>query len=720
MKAAPWKLGWIVLGLLATVLLPGRCLGTPKPEIRTSAEKVGRYEKIEFRFVIGFGESDEQAEVTFRLQTPSGKRLTIPAFYWQNYERRRLTQGNRQVDWMLPTGPPVWQARFAPAELGTYRATARLRDSRLTAESEPIKFECIPSARKGFLRISQKDPRFFEFSEGQPFFAIGQNLAFIGETQYMNLAKTEDVFATLSQNGANYLRIWTCCEDWAMAIEARKSAFGRSWAWKPPFATLPDAKGPDRDRKYVKLTGNGTTLAVSPSHPVALRPKTPYLFTARVKTDGDAAVRFESALIRIDKSISSGPDHGWVDVKQKFEAGPNDFWLGPLNMRLSGTGTAWIHDLSLQYAPRSGNLLSEADPNRPVLGNFNQFDSFMLDEIVAAAEKNGIYLQLCLITRDLYMGSLKNDKSPEYDKAIADAKKFMRYAVARWGYSTNVAAWEYFNEIDPGLPTDRFYTELGEYLEQIDVYHHLRTTSTWHPSPKDMRHPKLDIADLHNYFRPADRQQYKDEVDALLDRTRFLRENAPSKPAHLGEFGLANDKFQPTEEMKTSDQVIDFHNALWASSLSGASGTCLFWWWDRLDQRNAYGEYRPLGMFLADIPWTTAGLRQATATVANGQARLVGLQGRQCAYLWLFNPQAAWASVVIQKVTPAAINGATVEIKDLAPGAYRVQWWDTREGKVLREDKAAAQAGTVRLSVPAFDRDIACKIVPQSAKDDKE
>jgi len=717
-KAATWKLGWGVLGLLATVVLPGRCLGEQKITLKASAETVGKYEKVEFVVEIGSpkGNPFDPADVDLNilLETPGGKRLTIPVFYCQEYERRRLPQGNRQVDWMYPTGLPVWKARFAPAELGTYRATARVKDSSGTVESRPIKFECRPSARKGFLRISEKDPRFFEFSEGQPFFAIGQNLAFIGEGQYMTLSKTEDVFATLARNGANYVRIWTCCEDWAMAIEARKSAFGRSWAWKPPFATMPDAKSPDRDRKYVKLTGNGTTVAVSPSHPVALRPKTRYLFTARVKSEGDAAVRFEGGQIKMDKSVSSGPDHGWVEVKQPFETGPNDFWLGQINIRLSGAGTAWIDDLSLREAAGGPELLWEADPNRPILGNFNQFDCFMLDEIVKAAEKNGIYLQLCLLTRDLYMGSLKNDKSPEYDKAIADAKRFMRYAVARWGYSTNVAAWEYFNEIDPGLPTDRFCTELGEYLEQIDVYHHLRTTSTWHPSPNDMRHPKLDIADLHNYFRPADRQKHKDEVDALLDRTRFLRENAPSKPAHLGEFGLANDKFQPTDEMRTSDQVIDFHNAMWASSLSGASGTCMFWWWERLDAKNAYPHYRPLSTFLADIPWTTAGLRQAAATVSDGQVRLVGLQGRQRAYLWLFNPQAAWASVVIQKAAPTAIKGATVEIMDLAAGPYRVQWWDTREGKVVQEEKVTAQAGAVRLSVPAFDRDIACKVVPQS------
>ena len=72
------------------------------------------------------------------------------------------------------------------------------------------------------------------------------------------------------------------------------------------------------------------------------------------------------------------------------------------------------------------------------------------------------------------------------------------------------------------------------------------------------------------------------KVEAVLERTQWLREHAPNKPAHLGEFGLANDQWQPTEEMKSSREVVDFHNALWASALSGAATTALFWWWDRL------------------------------------------------------------------------------------------------------------------------------------------
>ena len=123
------------------------------------------------------------------------------------------------------------------------------------------------ASRRGFRRVSRQDPRFFEFEDGQPFFPIGQNLAFIGESQYVTLPKMEQVFPQLAENGANWLRIWTCCHDWALAIEARKSTWGRSWNWRPPIAPMPGAEA--SGRKYLRLTGGeGDDLSVC--HPIPL------------------------------------------------------------------------------------------------------------------------------------------------------------------------------------------------------------------------------------------------------------------------------------------------------------------------------------------------------------------------------------------------------------------------------------------------------------------
>ena len=116
------------------------------------------------------------------------------------------------------------------------------------------------------------------------------------------------IFDKLAANGANYLRIWTCCEDWATAIEARKSAWGRSWDWHPPIVPMP---GEDNGRKCLKLPGNGSALRIDPSHPVALRPGARYLFSGKVRIEGGAAIKVEGKHLRPPQPIGAGPAGSW-------------------------------------------------------------------------------------------------------------------------------------------------------------------------------------------------------------------------------------------------------------------------------------------------------------------------------------------------------------------------------------------------------------------------
>jgi len=325
------------------------------------------------------------------------------------------------------------------------------------------------------------------------------------------------------------------------------------------------------------------------------------------------------------------------------------------------------------------------------------------------AEQNGIYLQLCLLTRDLYMDSLKDSQSIAYSKAIEDAKKFMRYAIARWGYSTHVAAWEYFNEMNPGLPTDRFYREVGEYLENIDPNRHLRMTSAWGPAPNDYRNPKLDFADLHFYLRPSDQTRLKNEVGAVFERTEYLRKFAPNKPAHLGEFGLADEKWMLTPEMRRSPEIVDVHHALWASTLSGASGSAQQWWWERLDQTDAYKLYRPISSFVADLPWTDG--VKAADLIPPQILLATGLQVKDRIWLWMFDPRAAWKEVAIEKQIPPKLENESITIKGISTPYARVQWFDTRKGTMIRQDEIAVRDQAIQATPPPFTGDISAKIV---------
>ena len=688
------------------------CRAEPLVTLKALAPRVGRYEKLDL--LVGLDGAYEnpfdpgQVDLTVQFKAPDGGMIILPAFFCQDYERRRLSSGRGRTNWFYPVGAGTWRARFAPMQTGTYSATARLRDARGVIESQAVRFDCVPSKSKGFLRVGRKDPRFLEFSDGSGFFAIGQNLAFIGEGQYVTLTRAEEIFASLSENGANFLRIWTCCQDWAMAIEARKSAWCRSWGRNAPIVPVPGAEGGAAVRRCVKIEGaDGASIAVSPSHAVALKPDTRYVVSGRFMADGPSALRVDTG--RGDRTpFLAAPKGQCKEFSREFATGRNDFWLGRMTLSLVGSGTIWLDRLSLKEAAGGPELLWEADVNRPVRGFYNQVDCFILDKLVEAAERSDIYLMLCVITRDLYMKSLSDDESPEYEKAIDDVKKLMRYAVARWGYSTHVAAWEYFNEINPGLPTDRFYAELGRYFEQIDIYRHLRTTSTWHPSAKDLRHPQLDVGQLHHYMRPETEEDFKDEVECILDRKRFLRKHAPNKPVLIGEFGLATPKWGLSEHMKQDAAAVHFRNSLWASAFSDVSGTAMFWWWDQLDRQNAYHHYRPLAEFLKDVSFS--GLDDIRAKPSDERIRVLGWQGPDRAFMWLSSAEATWHNIVIEKKQPPEIKSAEMEIQGLEAGRYRIRWWDTRKGGAIAERQMLLKQGPLRVSVPPFSGDIACKI----------
>ncbi len=687
------------------------CAGQDSGAIRIESPnvEVGRYEKLELLIRINRRYDNpfdpQEVDLVIELKTPDGNVMALPAFYCQDYERRKLNKGRDRSDWYYPVGNGIWKARFAPMRAGSHFAAARLKDKTGTIQSEAVQFDCVPSSGKGFLQASKKDPRFFEFSDGTPFFAVGQNLAFIGEGQYVTLSGAEEIFGKLAANGANFLRIWTCCQDWAMAIEAKKSAWDRSWNRGKLVVPLPGGENGSSPRRCVKI--DNRTVRISPSHPVALKPNTNYTLTGRFTAEQAKGLQVDVG--RNNWQIPFDPAGGkWQQFKRDFTTGENDFWLGRTVLSPVGSGTVWLEELSLKETPSGPELLWEADVNRPVLGVYNQLDCFMLDELVEAAQKNGIYLMLCMLTRDLYMKHLSDDGSGEYQQAIQYARNFMRYAVARWGYSTSVASWEYFNEIDPGLPTDRFYTEVGDYLSQIDIYHHLRATSTWHPSAKDCRHASLDVAQVHRYMRPGTKEQYKDEVAVVLDRAQFLRKHAPNKPALIAEFGLADTKWGRSDYMKQDAEGLHFHTSLWSSAFAGTSGTAMFWWWELLDEQDAYRHYRPLSSFMADVSF--AGLRQTNADASGERIRVLGYQGDDCAYLWISDSRATWWNLIAEKRQPAPVADASIEIRGLRPGKYRLEWWDTYKGKIIRTGRISCTQGPLQISAPTFSRDIACKI----------
>jgi hypothetical protein len=161
----------VIICLAAFAFCPQDSMGQRKLGIQPSAKKVGKYKKLELLIKVDTTYDNpfdpDQVDLTVTLKTPEGKTISLPAFYCQDYERRKFDRQRGRANWYYPISRGSWKARFAPMQTGTYSATAILKDNKGTIHSQTVKFDCTPSSKKGFIRASRKDPRFLEFTDLQ-------------------------------------------------------------------------------------------------------------------------------------------------------------------------------------------------------------------------------------------------------------------------------------------------------------------------------------------------------------------------------------------------------------------------------------------------------------------------------------------------------------------------------------------------------------------------
>jgi hypothetical protein len=270
------------------------------------------------------------------------------------------------------------------------------------------------------------------------------------------------------------------------------------------------------------------------------------------------------------------------------------------------------------------------------------------DEIVAAAEESGVHLQLVLQHHGQY--NTKDDSnwathpwnktnggwlaSPvEFfsdPRAVALTKAKYRYAIARWGHSPAVMAWELFNEVEhtdafeEDLPAvARWHAEMAAFLREHDPYRHLVTTSSRTTEPSLW--PAMDFYQSHVY--PPD----------LLTAVQALDAERLDRPYFYGEIGGSAHGPQ-------ADAAGDLHRALWASLMSRSAGAAQYWFWERVESDGLLPRYTAARGFLKQSGLLDAHHRMAPIDVTVDTPNRVPLR---------FGPGMGWAP---SKQTKFAVN----------------------------------------------------------------
>jgi hypothetical protein len=90
--------------------------------------------------------------------------------------------------------------------------------------------------------------------------------------------------------------------------------------------------------------------------------------------------------------------------------------------------------------------------------------------------------------------------------------------------------------------------------------------------------------------------------------------------------------------------------------------------------------------------------------------RLFGLHGKQTSLLYVEQTQHTWYQVNVVKRSPAAVPPTILHIADWTPGRYRVEIWDTYEGKPLSTQTLTVNQSGLSLELPTIERDLAVRL----------
>ncbi len=358
-------------------------------------------------------------------------------------------------------------------------------------------------------------------------------------------------------------------------------------------------------------------------------PKLPGDYSFRV----NAVTRQESKLVHSGEFVvTPRRDRGFVRIDNTrlrhfsfenndsyFPLGENLGWVSPARLStwtdyLRECENAGINWIRIWMCPWGRTEIEWTGNSYHGLGTYSLQNARMIDGIFREAEQRGIYIQWVINHHGQY--SIKTNpvwdqnpyntrnggflRSPDEFFRDEEAKRHyrdrLRYLVARWGYSTHLMAWEFWNEVNLTAnfhfeTVKSWHEEMSAYLRTIDPYNHLQTTSGSGDYDRMENINGLDYLQTHAYITGI--------IDKIMNTSKRAALEHPDRPHFFGE--LSYDYRGPNKGDR--DGVI-LHNQLWASVHGWDSGTAMTWWWDNwVRPYDLYYHFEALSHYVDEIDW---------------------------------------------------------------------------------------------------------------------
>ncbi len=196
--------------------------------VRPSGRNLGTYSRYEVSLSLPDRYRDpydiNQVHLSATFTHSNTPPVTVDGFYFQNYFRTVATTG----EVITPHGAPGWRIRYCPTKPGTYNCTIKVKDSFGEASHPTLTFNVTNSFARGIARISEKDPRYFETSNGDFFFPVGHNIRSPFDARMDKQFPWRDrrkegsfaynrYFSDMQAHGEDLAEVWSCA--WSLGLE---------------------------------------------------------------------------------------------------------------------------------------------------------------------------------------------------------------------------------------------------------------------------------------------------------------------------------------------------------------------------------------------------------------------------------------------------------------------------------------------------------------------
>ncbi len=686
-------------------------------DLRVNSKTIRQYDKFEITFSLDHDCTNpfdpKELDIICSIQTPSGMQLDVPAFYYQNYKQHLVGR----IEELLPVGDPMWKVRFSPTQPGAYHYFLTVKDSsaspayKLHALSKRMRrsplaryilgtcaltkslsgnpktsltfsaideftgrflktdelktavnaFKCIESDNPGFIRISDKDGRCFEFSNGEFFWPIGMNLCAAYDVRnaeilgvivnrYEGTKAFERFITGMAAGNATFARIWMSC--WSLAIEWSKK-------YHHQFESLGDysMKNAWRLDRIMNMAENNNVY---------------------VQLTLDTFGHFRKH-----------PDKNKRDKHQDWTGNAYNFMAGGI---LSYPWYFFIDDSAFDYyAKRLRYINSRWGYSRALMGweicneidlityppkNFGlkraQFDKRLVKWHKKTADllhKNDIYGHLVTTnyasyTKDYNVWRLKELDYITTNRYVIDLPTHMG-----WIYLDKMLVVEK----QTGIVRPHFLLESGSDFRggSIDVtenYIHISLWASW----------------MFPYSASGMAWWW-----VLIDQENFYH--------HFDAFSRFIEGEDRREHDWTYRQYQEFMHKSKDRSTGRPEKTPLLW-----------GEFEPASdtVVFAD-----------SQVAEKNFLEILYLHDDTTAYVWIYDREAYGINTTT--IRTKRNDGIRIRLLSLLPGKYTIEIWDTRSGEIINSDHITKSDAPLTVSLPSFEKDIAVKIKPAPSTDDE-